>query len=132
MPDSKGRKFEDDPWDAEEEAVRTAIVDHLGPQRAAKVSDEMMVTFIRGYHYEEPRIPKTIEVLERCLEWREELGVDRLLEPGDPEDPAFREELRQARLFRQVFHLDVWGKDDSDHCILCHRIGSIEPKELLG
>eukprot|EP01047_Picozoa_sp_COSAG01_P091558 COSAG01_NODE_23132_length_827_cov_1.160714_2_plen_50_part_01 len=50
MPDSKGRKFEDDPWDAEEESVRTAIVDHLGPQRAAKVSDEMMVTFIRGYH----------------------------------------------------------------------------------
>ena len=48
-----GRKTEDDPWDAEEERVRVALVNALG-ERASKVSDTMMVTFVRGYHYEIP------------------------------------------------------------------------------
>ena len=75
---------------------------------------------------------KTLEVLERCLNWREEHEIDSLLDaPADSASAAHAEYLRQSKVFRRLWHLDTWGRDDTNHLIMCHRIGQIEPKELL-
>ena len=77
------RRAESHAWDEEEEAVRRFIVERLGAALAAKVSDTMMMRFVRGYYYEEPRAEKTAEILRETLEWRERMGVDRLIDAPD-------------------------------------------------
>lgn len=107
------RRAESYAWDEEEEAVRLSIVERLGPELAAKVSDTMMMRFVRGYYYEEPRAENTADILRETLEWRERTGVDKLLDAPD--------ELlvRQSLDYRNLFHMDIYGRDDTGHAVLC-------------
>ena len=125
-------KAEDDAWDDEEEQVRQEILARLEPEAAARVSDVMMTCFVRGYHYEDPRAEKTLEVLERALTWRADNGVDKLLDvPGDPNEPNHQEFVRQAKAYQKTFHLDIFGHDDNEHVLMCQRIGAIDPDKLM-
>ena len=42
------RRAETHAWDEEEEAVRRHILGELGPALSAKVTDTMMMRFVRG------------------------------------------------------------------------------------
>ena len=107
------RRAEDYAWDLEEETVRASVVADLGPELAAQVSDTTMMRFIRGYYYEEPRAEKTAAILRETLAWRDEFGVDGFLEAPDAQM------LKQCQEYRDVFHLDIFGRDDTGHVIMC-------------
>ena len=56
---------------------------HLGPEREGELDEEGFYRFIRGYQSEEPRIPKTIEAMDKCLVCANR-GLYRLISRGKP------------------------------------------------
>ena len=64
-------------------------------------------------------------ILRETLQWREVFGVEAFLEDPDPQM------VRQCREYRDVFHLDIFGRDDTGHVIMCQAVGTIEPSRLL-
>jgi hypothetical protein len=107
------RRAESYAWDEEEEAVRVHIVQQLGPALAAQVSDTMMMRFIRGYYYEEPRAENTLAILRETLQWRQRTGVESMID--EPDEML----LRQSMTYRNLFHLDIYGRDSTGHVIMC-------------
>ena len=108
------RRAESHAWDDEEEAVRISIVERLGPDLAAKVTDTMMMRFVRGYYYEDPRAEKTAAILRETLEWRERIGANNLIDAPD------QLLVQQSLDYRNLFHLDIYGRDATGHVVICH------------
>ena len=56
--------------------------------------------------------------------------VDTFLEPDAEERGAF---LRREREYRDVFHLDIFGRDDTGHVIMCQvgDLAALEPPLVL-
>ena len=62
--DLSKRRAESEPMDEEEITIEAEVRAMLGPEESAKVPPLVMLRFVRGYFYENPRAPKTLAVLQ--------------------------------------------------------------------
>ena len=116
---------EDEEWTEDEEAVRRVVVAQLGPALAARVSDSMMMRFVRSFYYEQPRAEQTALKLRQTLEWRAEFGTDTLLTAPD------EALVGETKAYRRLFKIDMFGRDKQGHAVICFRVGRIEPTALF-
>lgn len=108
-----------------ERAVRDEIVRQLS-REGGIVPGDVMLRFIRGYHYETPRGQKTFEYLRRALDWRKKEGVDSFLSGNAPRDL-----VQSGPQFRRAWHGDVYGSLPDGQPLFVHRLGRVDPESLL-
>jgi hypothetical protein len=114
------RPEESRPLDKEEEKILKMLQEKLG-KRLEKVSHNTIIRFIRGFAKEEKREAKTLEMLDACLKWREEIKADEIRVSSYPNEEKFHE------MWPNGFH----GVGKTGHPILVDRPGMIDPDKVF-
>lgn len=90
-------------------------------ERLNKLSYNTVIRFIRGFAHEKPREEKTLQMIENCLKWREELKVDELAR--EPYGERFKR-------FQQLWPAGFHGISKQGHPIYVERPGKIDPDKV--
>ena len=93
----------------------------LGHTEFAQVPLDLAVCFVRGYAYRPDWPRASYAYLERCIDWRKEMGGEIAFQPP----PARRD------LFESLCQGGPIGRDAEGHPVVLERLGRIPPKQLL-
>lgn len=109
------------PLNEREQKVWDAMQSRLADKGVDKCPKTMLLRFIRGYATEEDPLEAAIERLTACLEWREKLGVDKILDL----------QLEKEALFNKCWSVGLHGVGKMGRPVYIERLGEMDPAPLL-
>lgn len=89
--------------------------------RLHNVTFGTVLRFVRGYHHMENPLEKTVEMLGKMIEFREERKVDQLRIEGP----------KNSEAFWKMYQCGLHGFDNDGHPVYIERPGLVAPDQML-
>eukprot|EP00051_Salpingoeca_urceolata_P015613 m.203321 g.203321 ORF g.203321 m.203321 type:complete len:367 (-) comp18453_c0_seq2:2387-3487(-) len=111
---------EEEDLDETERYFRDAGLQHVGVEKARKLTNFDCISIVRGYESYDPREAETNRAFEIITDWREKNGYDKFL----------KERLPQDDVFHGCWEETAYGADKYGHMIVGMQVGNIDADGL--
>lgn len=88
--------------------------------RLKNISENTLIRYIRGYKDDPHPKEKSLEMLEKMIQWREDQKIDEVL----------KESLPKPEVFKHIWPSGIHGQGKDGHPILVNRVGAVDGSKL--